>query len=500
MNDNDIDKINFLLQEAADFDRTTSNSVSNSHIERIEEKIDDGLKDLHFDDNTEFNLAMETVLNTKNNLFLTGKAGTGKTTFLRKITSKIEKKYITLASTGVAALNANGKTIHSFFHLDFGPYVPNDNRLSVSKEQLIRNFKYNSDAVRVIEALELIIIDEISMVRCDTIDAIDCLLRIIRKSTLPFGGVQMVFIGDLFQLSPIVKGDVWDILREFYLNFYFFSAKCLQKNKKSLPYKCIELKKVYRQSDPKFVEVLNRLRDNQITPEDLSFLNVRCTKYIDNSLQGYITLSTHKIRASAVNSTKLNDLSSQLHVFNGSIWGVFNPNDTPAEQVLSIKVGCQVMILVNGVDYHNGNLGIVTNIELEKKLYEDELGNDVFDDVITVKLFNTDKEVAVRRNEWQNFEYKYNKKDKAIESDVIGTFLQFPVKLAWAITIHKSQGLTFDNAIIDAGASFAHGQVYVALSRCRSFDTLILKTKISQSSVIVDDVIDYSKNIFEEDF
>lgn len=433
------------------------------------------------EENQKFIEAVSILENTNDSLFLTGKAGAGKTTFLKYIKEKTQKDYIVLAPTGVAAVNAGGETIHSFFQLSFGPYLPNDQRL------LSENLKFNKAKIDVIKSLQMIIIDEISMVRADVIDAISQILKAIRKSKKAFGGIQMVFIGDLFQLSPIAQNDFWEMLGEHYNSEFFFDSISLSPdNENSLKYRFVELDKVYRQKDLHFIQLLNKVRNNELKNDDFIALNRRYSYISDDSVDGYITLSTHRNNVDSVNARRLKLLNSELHKFNAIIEGDFNERNSPAEPILSLKVGSQVMLLKNKIpEYYNGSIGFIENIEKEEVPNDEGLGSNIIDDVITIRLASNNEIVKITRTKWENIKYIKNQETGRIEPEVIGTFTQFPVKLAWAITIHKSQGLTFDKVIIDAGNAFTHGQTYVALSRCRSLDGILLKTKIEPKSIIV---------------
>lgn len=435
--------------------------------------------------------ALDIIENSNESLFLTGKAGTGKTTFLKYLTSKLKKKFIVLAPTGVAAVNAGGVTLHSFFQLSFSPYLPDDSRL------IKDNLKFNKNKCEIIKNVETIIIDEVSMVRCDTIDAISQILKTVRHRNKPFGGVQMVFIGDLFQLSPIADSRFWDFLGEFYTSEFFFNAFAFKESK----FRYIELDKIYRQNDLKFIELLNSVRENRITNTDLQLLNSRLQRvtkhssitrllkdvanYSIDDMDGYITLLTHREDADLLNTRKLLEINKErISFFNAIIQGLFDKKDAPTDALLSLKIGAQVMLIKNNLpDYYNGSMGVIESIDEEHSVNEN--GDKVVDDVIYIKLFSNNEVVKVTRAVWENQKYTYNREKKRIELEIIGTFTQFPVKLAWGITIHKSQGLTFDKAIIDTSKAFTHGQTYVALSRCRSLEGVLLKTRIDPKAIIV---------------
>lgn len=421
-------------------------------------------------ENVQLKLANEFVQFTNRNVFLTGKAGTGKTTFLHNLRKNCPKRTVVVAPTGVAAINAGGATIHSFFQLPFGPYVPGQDKGRSASAMRIRGEKIN-----LIKSIDLLVIDEISMVRSDTLDHIDEVLRRYRDKTKPFGGVQLLMIGDLHQLSPVVKDDEWSLLREHYANPYFFSSKALQE---SYPI-CIELKHIYRQSDDFFIGLLNKVRENKIDLEVLESLNQR---YIENfnpaEDEGYITLTSHNYSANQINDEKLKKIKEKSHVFKADISGDFPEFSYPNAEALELKVGAQVMFVKNDSSrdklYYNGKIGKVIRIE---------------DDVIWVKCSQDSDAIYVRRAEWQNVKYELNPSTKEIEEKQIGSFVQYPLRTAWAITIHKSQGLTFDKAIIDASAAFAHGQVYVALSRCRSFEGMVFRSPLTFNSIKTDGIV-----------
>ena len=425
--------------------------------------------------NQDLHLAFDFIRYTNRNIFLTGKAGTGKTTFLRDLKKTSPKRMIVVAPTGVAAINAGGVTIHSFFQLPFHPYIPTfylpEN---TSGNQAAQNdppgYKMSREKINIIRSLDLLIIDEISMVRADTLDAIDSALRRYKNRYLPFGGVQLLMIGDLQQLAPVVKDEDNEILKDFYDSYFFFGSRALC----TTDYVTIELKHIYRQNDQVFIKLLNKVRDNNVDSEVLSELNKRYIPDFDpDSGGGYITLTTHNIQAHALNDLKLGKLPGRPHSFKAIIQDEFPEYSFPAASELILKVGAQVMFVKNDISgdklFFNGKIGRVEEFE---------------DDIIVVKCPDDDFPIRVEMAEWQNMKYTLDDDTKEIQETVIGTFSQYPLKLAWAITIHKSQGLTFDRAVIDACAAFAHGQVYVALSRCRTLDGLVLSSRINQRSII----------------
>ena len=393
-------------------------------------------------------------------VFLTGRAGTGKTTLLKELGKKVENALI-LAPTGVAALNSGGMTIHSFFQMDFRPYLPDDDDLRPHNIQ--RKFKYAKEKRQMIRQMNLLIIDEISMVKSYTIDAIDKLLRYYRKCDMPFGGLSVLMVGDLLQLPPVVsaRNGEYSIIERFYDSEYFFDAKVLQES--GLLY--YELTTVHRQKDTKFLKLLDRIRLARHTQKDLSLLNSKLTHEIPD---GYITLTTTKKKAQVINEERLEALNSPTAIFRAEVTGKFSKSDFPTSEVLELKVGAQVMMIRNARDksYINGTIGIVCAI-----------GNDAID-VMTERGI-----VTVTRDTWQKAKYVY--RNGKIDTEIVGEFRQLPIILAWAINIHKSQGLTFDKVCVDCSHSFAPGQVYVALSRCRSFDGLLLKSLIGQYDIRV---------------
>jgi hypothetical protein len=445
--------------------------------------------------NSLFHLASSFINYTDRNLFLTGRAGTGKTTFLRHIVGTTNKKAVVVAPTGVAAINAGGVTIHSFFQLPLGPYVPQPiNSWSLSsnpaydKTFLLKNIRINSNKRKLIEELDLLIIDEISMVRADLLDAIDVVLRYFRKNQrLPFGGVQVLMIGDLFQLPPVAVNEEWDLLSSFYQSPFFFDAHVIKQS----PPLCIELQKIYRQSEQTFIDLLNRIRNNKINHEDLTWLDSFYKPgFTPSKTDNFITLTSHNHISDKINERELNNLPGKKHSYEAFVDGVFYERSFPADEVLHLKVGAQIMFIKNDKGenrkYYNGKIGVVKEID---------------DDYIAIGFPNEDQELILEREEWKNVRYKYNEEEKQVEEEVLGTFAQFPIRLAWAITIHKSQGLTFEKAIIDAGASFTAGQVYVALSRLTSLDGLVLRSKIGRDCIQCDaDVLHFMSNLhFEEE-
>ena len=425
--------------------------------------------------NQDLQLAYDFVRYTNRNIFLTGKAGTGKTTFLRDLKKTSPKRMIVVAPTGVAAINAGGVTIHSFFQLPFHPYIPTiylpeNSRGNQAAQNDPPGYKMSREKINIIKSLDLLIIDEISMVRADTLDAVDSALRRYKNRYLPFGGVQLLMIGDLQQLAPVVRDEDREILDRYYDSSFFFGSKALC----STDYLTIELKHIYRQNDQVFIKLLNKVRDNKVDSEVLSELNKRYIPDFDpDSGGGYITLTTHNIQAQSLNDSKLGKLPGRPHSFKAKIQDEFPEYSYPTANELILKVGAQVMFVKNDISrdklFFNGKIGKVEEFE---------------DDIIVVKCPDDDFPIRVEMAEWANMKYTLDDDTKEIQETVIGTFTQYPLKLAWAITIHKSQGLTFDRAVIDACAAFAHGQVYVALSRCRTLNGLVLSSRINQRSII----------------
>lgn len=432
-------------------------------------------------ENKKFYNAYSIINESKKNIFLTGKAGTGKTTFLKYLRKRISKTNITLAYTGVAAINAGGQTINSFFQLDFRPFLPGDK--SLSKENIYSFLKYTTNKREIINKLEVIIIDEISMVKADTIDAIDRILRVFRKKeSLPFGGVQMIFIGDLFQLPPI-EGDGWNAVSAFYKSPYFFDARIIHELNKNNNLVYIELDKVYRQTETEFIDILNRIRIGNHTEKDLDRLNQN--KFNSNDLSrlltdNFVVLTTTNHRVDSINNDKLKEIDEPEAPFEGLTEGDFPEHLKIAPQYLRLKVGAQVMLLKNTGRNYNGKIGKVVTL----------------DEGIVGVMFDGDKApMQVDRVEWENTEYTYNKEKHMVDQHVKGRYIQYPLKLAWAVTVHKSQGQTFNKVIADVSKAFAVGQVYVALSRCTSLNTLKLIGTLNSDAIKIDRrVVNFSQN------
>ena len=441
--------------------------------------------------NREFNSAVEFVQSTDRSIYLTGRAGTGKTTFLKYVNVISSKKKVILAPTGVAAINAGGVTIHSFFKLPFEPLRPDDARFSTrktSKNQIniFEMLKYNREKSQIIREMELLIIDEISMVRCDVLDAIEYILRVFRdKPYLPFGGVQVLMLGDPFQLPPVVKSDEQAILREYYKTLYFFSSNVFKIIK---PVK-LELKKIYRQKNLQFIELLNRVRFNLMNPDDIALLNSRYIPNFKPKLdENYIQLSTTNLRVDQVNENKLKALKTDEKNYEGLVEGVFPSSFMRTQENLILKTGAQIMTVINdpgrvpcddGADqftakkYFNGSIGTIL------ELHEDHI-------VISTESHEF---IAIYRTTWTNISYRWHPARKTIVSEEIGTFTQIPVRLAWAVTVHKSQGLTFEKVIADINDTFTNGQAYVALSRCTSLEGLVFKSLFNPNAIKTDPIV-----------
>lgn len=437
----------------------------------------------------EANYTLQFINQTNKSIFLTGKAGTGKTTLLKEIIKTTHKNTVVVAPTGIAALNAGGVTIHSMFQLPFGAFLPDNKNISSfagnikfeSRATLARHFKMNGTKKSVIRNMELLIIDEVSMLRADILDAMDFMLRKIRKLERPFGGVQVLFIGDLLQLPPVVKNEEWQLLKNYYSGMFFFHSHVMQQ----YPPLYIELEKIYRQTDNLFINVLNNLRQNKITNEDISVLNKFVQPNFDlKNNKGYITLTTHNSKADLINEQSLKDLKGKSSFYSPEIVGDFPEKIYPLEEKLELKIGAQVMFVKNDLNfekqYFNGKMGVISSLSSEE---------------IRVHFPEENKTIEVDKYEWQNIRFKVNEDTKEIEEEVVGTFVHYPIKLAWAITVHKSQGLTFDKAALDVSQVFAPGQAYVALSRLRSLNGLILLSKIQMNGISSDvDVLSYAEN------
>ncbi|MFY7653355.1 MAG: helix-turn-helix domain-containing protein [Chitinophagaceae bacterium] len=440
--------------------------------------------------NNLFQLAESFIKATNHPVFLTGKAGTGKTTFLKHIKATTTKQLAVVAPTGVAAINAGGVTIHSFFQLPFAPFLPTTKQAVeegfYNKHSLLARMRINNERRKIWQQLELLIIDEISMVRCDVLDAIDTILRHYRKCKFePFGGVQVLLIGDLYQLPPVVQDGEWTFMQPFYQSPFFFDSQVIQQQAPAY----IELEKVYRQRDNKFINLLNEIRENTLSNASTQLINkiYEASQSVEKK-DGYITLTTHNKQADIINETALAALTTAKHTFTAIVEGEFPEKSYPADFSLELKVGAQVMFIKNDTEkikrFYNGKIGVITQIESE---------------TITVNCQNGNEKIVIVREKWRNIKYRLNTTTQQVEEEELGTFQQFPLRLAWAITIHKSQGLTFEKAIIDAGNAFAPGQVYVALSRCTSLDGLLLKSNISATAINTDKrIIQYISHVKQQ--
>ncbi|PAM92795.1 helicase [Flavobacterium sp. IR1] len=437
---------------------------------------------------------LQFINQTQKSIFLTGKAGTGKTTLLREIIATTHKNTVVVAPTGIAALNAGGVTIHSMFQLPFSAFIPTYDESSQftetvkfeNKETLRRHFKMNNVKRNVIRSMELLVIDEVSMLRADLLDAIDFMMQTVRKNTRAFGGVQVLFIGDLLQLPPVIRDEEWRTLRNYYKGKFFFHSHVMQQN----PPLYIELSKIYRQTDDAFISVLNNLRNNQITPHDVQVLNQYVQPDFDlKNNKGYITLTTHNAKADAMNEQAINDLAGNEFTYLPFVVGDFPEKIFPVEENLKLKTGAQVMFVKNDLSfekrYFNGKMGIIKSLSAEE---------------IFVHFPEENKTIEVEKYEWKNIRYKINEHTKEVEEEVLGTFAHYPLKLAWAITVHKSQGLTFEKAALDVSQVFLPGQAYVALSRLTSLNGLILLSPLQMNGISNDqDVMDYALNKATED-
>ncbi|WP_235903523.1 helix-turn-helix domain-containing protein [Taibaiella lutea] len=443
-----------------------------------------------------FQQAVAFVNQTNQHLFLTGKAGTGKTTFLKYIRNHCYKKMAVVAPTGVAAINAGGVTIHSFFQLPFGTFLPSQKTVwggefnnIYNKNQLLSRLKLNKAKRDLMKELDLLIIDEVSMVRADVMDAMDVILRSVRRNQeQPFGGLQVLFIGDMFQLPPVVRDSEMELLSEFYQSPFFFDSLAV---KEAMPI-YLELKKIYRQSDTEFINILNNVRNNDVTEEDLERLQQNFNPYF-NPMSGdsYITLTTHNAKADTINQHALDGLPGKIHKLEAKISGEFPENAYPIDKVLHIKEGAQIMFIKNDKGenrrFYNGKIGIIDRI-------------DEYDKKVFVSFPDEDNKLELELETWSNIRYQFDNEKDEIKEEELGTFAQYPIRLAWAVTIHKSQGLTFEKAIVDAGQSFAPGQVYVALSRLTNLDGLVLKSKITPASIMTDErILKFSEQEESED-
>ncbi len=429
--------------------------------------------------NRQLQLAFEYIQHTGRNVFLTGKAGTGKTTFLHTMKTNSPKRMIVVAPTGVAAINAGGVTIHSFFQLPFGPRIPD---MESGSDKPAGHYRFSRQKIDIIRSLDLLVIDEVSMVRADLLDGIDAVLRRFRSGARPFGGVQLLMIGDLQQLAPVVKEDEWEILRNHYQTMFFFSSQALARTS----FVSIELQHIYRQSDARFIDLLAKVRENRMEEADLIVLNKRCNPALAQATpDGIITLTTHNFQAQKINEARLAALPGKEKRFEARVEGDFPPYAFPTASELVLKPGAQVMFVKNDSSH-------------EKLFFNGKIGRlqRITEDGLIVECPGDSKPILVEPAEWKNIKYNLNETTHTIEESESGKFIQFPLKLAWAITIHKSQGLTFDKVIIDARAAFADGQVYVALSRCRSLEGLVLSTPIENRSIKSSPVVgEFTRNL-----
>lgn len=425
-----------------------------------------------------YQLAHDFALFTNRSIFLTGKAGTGKTTFLHNLKKETKKQIAVVAPTGVAAINAGGTTMHSFFQLPFTPFLPTVE----GRKNLIEKMKMQGNRRKVLQELELLVIDEISMVRADVLDSVDTILRHIRyRNNEPFGGVQVIFIGDMFQLSPVATDDEWRLLSQYYNSPYFFHSQAIQQQQPVY----IELDKIFRQTNGDFIRVLNEVRNNCLSDSGLKLLQSRYNPlFVPPADDTYITLTTHNYKADQINGEEIAKIKGKIYTFDAEIQGEYPEKSYPTEKTLELKIGAKVMFLKNDTEtprrFFNGKIGMVESIE---------------EDTINIKCPDDFEAIELGKAVWENIRYTTNPTTKQIEEDELGKFIQYPLRLAWAITIHKSQGLTFDKAVIDAGAAFAAGQVYVALSRCRSLEGMVLLSKINPSTIQNDrQIVEHERN------